>query len=399
MNRAIPPSAQTVPDDWQSFDPATRLVHDFPYPGDAISPPIYQTSLFAFASYEEMAARFRGETTRPLYSRGDNPTVQELEQKLADLEGGAAARGFSSGMGAISSAVLSVVQQGERVVCVRHVYPDTYRLFQQLLPRFGIRVDYVDGRDADAVAAALPGARLLYLESPTTLVYETQDLPVMAELARRHGVTTIIDNSWATPLNQQPLKHGIDIVLHSASKYISGHSDTVAGIVVCDRAHMQQIMALTYPFLGAKLAPFEAWLLLRGLRTLPLRMARHAATARLLAARLREHAAVVRVYQPEPATAATLTGICGLLSLEFAPHIDIAAFCNALQLFRLGVSWGGYESLAMPAKIACQQTGEVNSLRDFAVPEQLVRLSVGLEDGEDLWRDLQQAIARGSGSS
>lgn len=378
--------------DWQALDAATQLIHDEPHACGAIAPPIYQTSLFAFPSYEAMAARFRGETSQPLYSRGDNPTVQELEEKLAGLEGGEAARAFASGMGAVSAAVLSIVQSGDRIVCVRHCYPDTYRLFQQLLPRLGVRADYVDGKDLDAIGAALPGARLLYLESPTTLLFETQDVPAIAALARAQGVVTMIDNSWATPLNQQPLRHGVDLVVHSASKYISGHSDTVAGAVVCSAAWMQRIMELSYPFLGAKLAPFEAWLLLRGLRTLPLRMSRHAASARVLADRLRDESRVRNVFQPDPRQSTTLSDVSGLFSIQFEEDVDVAAFCNALRLFRLGVSWGGYESLAMPAGIACQQSGSVNSLIDFGVPKQLVRLSIGLEDSDDLWQDLRLAI-------
>ncbi len=376
------------------LSPATQLLHDQHHACGAMSPPIYQTSLFAFDSYEDMAARFRGETTRPLYSRGDNPTVCEFEEKLACLEGGESARAFSSGMGAISAAVLSVVQAGDRIVCVQHCYPDAYRLFEQLLPRLGVQVEYVNGQDLDAVESALAGARLLYLESPTTLLFETQDLPAVAALACAQGVTTIIDNSWATPLNQQPLVHGIDLVVHSASKYLGGHSDTVAGAIVCDSTRMDAIMSLTYPFLGAKLSPFEGWLLLRGLRTLPLRMARHGESAGRIAEQLGKHAGVRKVYQPDLSVSKTLSGISGLFSIELEPHLKIEAFCNALQIFRLGVSWGGYESLAMPAKIAYQQAGGVNSLVDFRVPTQLVRLSIGLEDERDLWQDLTQAIER-----
>jgi cystathionine beta-lyase/cystathionine gamma-synthase len=343
-----------------------------------------------------MVARFRGETTDPVYSRGDNPTVCEFERKVAALEGAARARAFSSGMGAIAGAVLSLVGAGERMLCVRHVYPDAYRLFRKLLPRLGVTVEYVDGTDAEAIASRLARARLLYLESPTSWVFETQELPRLAALAKAQGVTTIIDNSWATPLHQRPLACGIDLVLHSASKYLGGHSDTVAGVVCGSEELVGRINELTYPVLGAKLSPFEGWLLVRGLRTLPLRMARHHESALTLARRLAAHAAVERVFHPALADSpgkATLTGHSGLFSFALKPDLDVPSFCDALRLFRLGVSWGGHESLCVPAVACLDQAGGANSLFDFGVSPRVVRLSVGLEEVEDLWRDLEGAFA------
>ena len=294
----------------------TLLTHDEGLPYGAVVPPIVQTSLFTFDSYRAMEDRFHERSQRHIYSRGDNPTVQAFEEKVRLAEGGTAVRGVASGMAAISAAVLAHVASGDRIVCTRHVYPDAYRLFEKLCRRFGIAIDYVDGGDPDAVAAALPGARLLYLESPTSLTFETQDLARLAELARAHGVTSIVDNSWATPIFQRPLAHGIDIVVHSASKYLSGHSDTVAGVIVTDHAHMAPIKTLTLPLLGPKLSPFEGWLLLRGMRTLSLRMARHQDSAAKLAARLRDHPRVTRVALPGPASSASLTGHSGLFSFE-----------------------------------------------------------------------------------
>ena len=162
---------------------------------------------------------------------------------------------------------------------MRHVYSDAYKMFEKLFRQLGITVDYVDGASAEAVAAALPGARMLYLESPSSMVFELQDIATLAGLARAAGVVSVIDNSWATPVYQQPHRLGVDLVIHAASKYLSGHSDTVAGIVVGGAAHIERINALTYPYLGAKLSPIEGWLLVRGLRTLPLRLARHQAAA------------------------------------------------------------------------------------------------------------------------
>ncbi len=381
----------------------TLLAHDADIVDGPVVPPIVQTSLFAFDSFEALQRAFTGEAARPIYSRGVNPTVHAFETKLAQLEGAAAARGFASGMGAISAAVLSQVRAGERVVCVRHVYPDTYRFLTRLLPRLGIAVTFVDGTDPDQVAHALDGARLLYLESPTSLVFERHDLAALAALARAAGVTTIADNSWASPIFQRPLELGVDLVVHSASKYLGGHSDVVAGVVAGDAERLGLIEHLTYPFLGAKLSPFDAWLLLRGMRTLAMRMARHRASGLAVARWLAGRAAVTKVYHPaivEGSSGGAPSAdppASGLFSIELAERVDIAAFCNALSLFRLGVSWGGHESLVFPAKIGLMQAGNDNALHDFGVSPRLVRLNIGLEAADDLIRDLEHALRTAGG--
>ncbi len=376
---------------------ATIVAHDETFAYGAIVPPIVQTSLFAFENYQDLLGCFRGENDLPIYSRGYNPTVREFEKKLAALEDTDDARALSSGMAAISSAVLSQVRSGERILCVRNVYPDAYRLFLSLLPRFGISVDFVDGQDLSAVAAALPGTRLLYLESPTSWVFETLDLASLAEMARAEGAVTIVDNSWATPIFQKPCTHGIDMVVHSASKFIGGHSDTVAGVIAGKQDKIDAVNAHVAPYLGGKLAPFEAWLLIRGLRTLPIRMAQHDLSSRIIGARLRDHPGVTRVYHPglEGRGQLTLRGCSSLMAFEASERIDIPKFCDSLNMFKLGVSWGGHESLVVPAMAALEQQGGPNSAQAFGVPAQLVRLHVGLEDVDDLWEDLSQALAEG----
>ena len=214
------------------FDPASLIVaHDETHAFEAVVPPIVQTSLFTFSSYDEMVATYRGERSRPVYTRGLNPTVRLFEEMLAKLEGAEDALGFASGMAAISSTVLSFVAPGDRIVAVRHLYPDAFRLFGTFFKRMNIAVTYVDGRDEAAVEAAMPGAKLFYMESPTSWVREAHDVGALAAIARRHGAISVIDNSWASPIFQQPLSLGCDLVLHSASKYLGGHSDVVAGIV------------------------------------------------------------------------------------------------------------------------------------------------------------------------
>jgi cystathionine beta-lyase/cystathionine gamma-synthase len=371
---------------------ATRLAKPWGDPKGPVTPPIHQTSLFTFDSYAAFEARMAGQSDEPLYTRVQNPTVSAFEAIMANLEGGEAAVGFASGMGAISATLLALVRPGMRVACVEHVYPDAYRLLERMLRPMGVEVSYHSPRDLAEQPDLLKGVDLAYLESPTSMVMEVLDLPRIAGHAKRHGALTVVDNSWATPLHQRPLESGIDMVLHSASKYISGHSDTVAGVAVSSAALIQQLRDLTLPYLGAKLAPFEAWLLIRGLRTLVPRMRMHEATANLFVDRLATRREVTRVRSPGPNAVPGLMGRSGLLSIELAEEIDIARFADGLRHFRLGVSWGGFESLVVPAAITLKQAGEKNSAQRFGVPQRLVRLSLGLEDAEDLWTDLVGAL-------
>ena len=374
---------------------ALTVAHDEANAFDAVVPPIVQTSLFTFPSYDDMVASYRGEKVRPIYTRGLNPTVRAFEDMLAKLEGGEDALGFASGMAAISSSVLAFVQPGDRIVAVRHVYPDAFRLFGTILKRMRIEVDYIDGRDEEAVAKALPGAKLFYMESPTSWVMETHDVGALAALAKRFGVISIIDNSWASPVFQRPLTLGVDLVVHSASKYLGGHSDVVAGVVTGSKALIDMIRAETYPYLGGKLSPFDAWLLIRGMRTLPTRMKAHEASALEIAKRLQALEMVETVCHPALANRlpAGLNGTSGLFSVIFRDRVNIRTFCNHLQLFKLGVSWGGHESLIVPGEVVLQQRAQPNSAHTFGIDPRSVRLHVGLEGTEALWRDMEAALA------
>jgi cystathionine beta-lyase/cystathionine gamma-synthase len=224
---------------------------------------------------------------------------------------------------------------------------------------------------------------------------QEQDLTSIAKLANAAGVMTIVDNSWASPVFQKPLQAGIDLVVHSASKYISGHSDTVAGLLVGSKSVIDKLALDTTPYLGAKLSAHEAGLLLRGLRTLPLRMKRHQESALLIAKKLTQHASVKRVHHPGlvPCNYSLLKGYGGLFSFEIDDSLDVPTFCDSLSLFRLGVSWGGHESLVMPAEASVNQVGEHVAAVDFGVSPRTIRLFVGLEDPQELWGDLSQALA------
>lgn len=374
---------------------ALTVTHDESNAYDAVVPPIVQTSLFTFSSYDDMVATYRGEKHRPIYTRGLNPTVRAFEEMLAKLEGGDDALGFASGMAAISSTVLTFVKPGDRIVAVRHVYPDAFRLFGTILQRMQVQVDYVDGRDEEAVAKALPGAKLFYMESPTSWTMEAHDVGALATIAKQHGVLSVIDNSWASPIFQRPLTLGVDLVVHSASKYLGGHSDVVAGVVTGSKQLIDAIRAETYPYLGGKLSPFDAWLLIRGMRTLPTRMKAHEASALEIAKRLQALDVVETVCHPALANRlpAGLHGTSGLFSVIFRDGVNIRDFCNHLKLFKLGVSWGGHESLIVPGEVVLQQKAQPNSAHTFGIDARSVRLHVGLEGTETLWRDIERALA------
>ncbi len=381
------------------FEDASLIVaHDESNAYDAVVPPIVQTSLFTFTDYDDMIASYRGEKIRPIYTRGLNPTVRMFEEMLAKLEGAQDAIGFASGMSAISSTVLSFVEPGDRIVAVRHLYPDAFRLFGTLLKRMRIEVTYVDGRDEEEVARALPGAKLLYLESPTSWIMETHDVAALAALARRHGVITSIDNSWASPIFQQPISLGVDLVIHSASKYLGGHSDVVAGVVAGSKELIGRVRSEAYPYLGGKLSPFDAWLLIRGMRTLPIRMKAHEQSALSIARRLQAHEAVEAVCYPGLANQLPngLSGTSGLFSFIFRDGVDIRAFSDHLKLFKLGVSWGGHESLIVPGNVVLAQKAQPNSAVAFGISPRSIRLHVGLEGTEALWSDLEAAITAAS---
>lgn len=376
------------------FDELSLIAtHDEHNAYDAVVPPIVQTSLFTFSSYDEMIATYRGEVVRPVYSRGLNPTVRAFEETLAKLEGAEDGLGFASGMGAIAATVLTFVKPGDRIVAVRNVYPDAYRLFGTILKRMQIEVTYVDGLDEAAVEKALPGAKLIYLESPTSWVMEAHDVGTLASLARRHGVLSVIDNSWASPIFQRPLGLGVDLVLHSASKYLSGHSDVVAGVVAGPKALIDRIRGESLPYLGAKLSPFDAWLLVRGMRTLAVRMKAHESSALEIARRLAAHDTVASVNHPGLGRLPPgLIGTSGLFSFSFREGVDLRAFCDHLRLFKLGVSWGGHESLVVPGEVVLAQKAMPNSAQEFGLDPRSVRLHVGLEGTEALWSDLKAAI-------
>ncbi len=368
----------------------------------AVVPPLVQSSLFAFPSFDDLLAGLSEEHRQCVYTRGQNPTVETLERKLAALERGEACKCFGSGMAAISAAFLGLLEAGDHVVFVNQVYGPTLELAEHLR-RFGISHDVVLELEAAAVAKALrPTTRLIWFESPGTMGLRTLDVTALVELAKsartdRGAILTAIDNTWATPLFQKPLTLGVDLVMHACSKYLGGHSDVVAGALIGSAPLLERIFYRAFLLGGGVLSPFDAWLVLRGLRTLPARMRQHRRDALAVARFLERHSAVRRVFHPglssgpDAAGNASLRGTSGLFSFEVAGGFDaVRRVIDGLETFRIAVSWGGPESLV----ISPNRGDNSQALERQQIPPGLIRLSIGLEGAETLIRDLDQALGR-----
>jgi len=382
-------------------DPGTVVAHlgeNRELQRGAVTPPIFQNSLFTFPTCEDRGRKWVSPDADTYdYTRVSNPTTDIAEAKIAALEGGAKARCFGSGMAAISAAILSCVKAGDHVVALETAYGPTRQFLSDYLVRFGISVTYIDGAEPQEWAdAILPNTTLFYLESPSSVIFKQQDLRAVTSIAKANNIATILDNSWATPIFQNPLLFGIDLVLHSATKYLGGHSDIVAGVVIGNEERMKKMQAEEGCLLGGILDPFASWLLIRGLRTLPVRMQRHQESARKIACELLHHPKVARVLYPglpnDPQgelTRTQLRGSSGLLTVQFKTpgREDVYKFCNSLKYFGIGCSWGGFESLAIPSGATQKSLGGQGS--DHVM---MVRLHIGLESADDLWDDISAAL-------
>jgi cystathionine gamma-synthase len=379
--------------------PTTRLVHGArrpDYNAGAVAVPIYQTSTFHWPP-ERSEASERGEAY--LYTRIRNPTVDVPTELVRQIEGGESARLFASGMGAISAAVLSLVSAGEELVALRGLYGGTTDLISDLLPRFGIRVRQVSESEAREPESVLfKGTRLAILESPTNPMLRVHDLARWARAADEVGAVLMVDNTFATPINQNPIALGADLVVHSATKYLGGHTDLLAGVLVGSEHLMDRIDPKSY--LGASPDPFAAYLLSRGLRTLALRVARHNENGARVAAAVRSHRAVARVHYPgwaspeEGAIASRqMRGRGGMVSLSLKGGAPAAErFLSGLRLVHAAASLGGVESLVSVPRRTSHRHLSAEELAARDIDEGLVRLSLGIEDPEDLVRDITEAL-------
>ncbi|GHF66916.1 trans-sulfuration enzyme family protein [Kitasatospora xanthocidica] len=387
--------------------PESRIVH--PPLAEAagsrpLGVPLHQSHLFAFETGEALVQAHEGPDGAFFYNRFGNPTVRSLEDAVADLEGGVGALAAASGMGAINSVLLALLRSGDHVIAQRSLYGGTFALLADLAERRGIEVTHVSGDDPAELEAALrPHTRLLHLETVSNPTTRVTDLPGLIAVAKRAGVVSVVDNTFATPLLCRPIEHGADIVIHSATKYLGGHSDVLAGIAVFADPELHREVWRYSLELGATVDPFAAWLTLRGLQTLALRVRRHCDTALDLAGRLAAHPAVTAVHYPglpghpdhELARRLLPEGHGGVLAFDLAGGREAArAFTESVRLASLAPSLGGVHSLVLhPASTSHRQLSD-EELAAVGIGVGMVRMSVGIEHPEDIWADVDQALAK-----
>jgi methionine gamma-lyase len=378
----------------------------------AVSPPIHQATTFAFPSaeaaaaaferYTEPALLFTGEQDPYVYTRWGNPTITALERKIAALESGEAALATASGMAAIASAVLTAVKPGQHIVSARPIYSGTYELFARKLPPLGIEVTFVDATEPANIQAALQtNTRLIYIETPGNPLLDVTDIAAVAGIAQQTGVLTMIDNTFATPINQRPLELGIDVAVHSATKYLCGHGDAVAGAIVGPAEFIHQARIGMLRDFGGIISPFNAWLILRGITTLPLRMERHNANAMKLARWLEEHPQVRLVRHPglvsDPGHAVAqkqMQGYGAMIAFEVKGGIEAGRrLMDRVQLCTLAVSLGDARTLICHPASTTHSYIPAAARQAAGITDGFVRFSVGLEDPEDIIADLDQALA------
>jgi len=361
-----------------------------------VMPPIVQTSLFKFNSLEALHAGLDNELETYVYTRGQNPTVEILEKKLAMLERGEACKCFSSGMSAISAVLWAFLEKGNHILFVNNIYGPTLQLAKRL-QKFGVDFDVVTANDIKKIEKAVRlKTKLIYIESPGSLLYHLVDIPAITKLAKKRGILTCIDNSWATPLFQKPLEMGVDISIHSCTKYIGGHCDVMAGAVVSSKKLIEKIFYNTFLLQGGILSPFDAWLLIRGLRTLPLRMKKHHTDALEVAHFLNNHPKIKTVFHPalhsndRELSKKLLSGYTGVFGFELnaGSYKKVKQFVNNLKNFNIGISWGGTQSLVFSPNNGKNK----EKLKKENIPSGLIRISVGLEGPDQLIPDLKQAL-------
>lgn len=385
---------------------STRAIHHAydPYAGyGSLNPPVYLSSTYTFPTIADGAARFAGEQAGFVYSRVGNPTTALLEERLANLEGGEAALVTASGQGATTSLLWTLLQPGDEIIADKTLYGCTYAYFHKGLEKFGVRVRHADLTDTAALAQMIsPATRMVFFESPANPNMRLVDIEAVSAIARRHQVWTVVDNTYCTPYLQRPLALGADFVIHSATKYLGGHGDLLAGAIIGPKAILDEVRGVGIKDLtGAVLSSQDAFLVLRGLKTLSLRMQRHSASAQAVAEFLECHAKVAVVHYPGLKSSPqydlakrqmALPG--GMVAFELKAGIEAGIrFMDQLALFTRAVSLGDAESLAQHPASMTHAVYTPEERAEHGISDGLIRLSVGLEDAEDLLADLNQALA------
>ncbi len=365
---------------------------------NAVAPPIIQTSNFVFKKVADLQKAFEDEMQGYLYSRGVNPTVDILRKKLAALDGAEDCLVFNNGAAAIFAGIFANVKSGDHIVSVKAPYTWVQRMFDVILPRFGVTVTYIDGTTIENwQAATKPGTVFYYLESPNSWDFALQPIQEVAAFAKANHIITLLDNSYCTPLYQQPIPMGIDMAMQTATKYIGGHSDTLGGVLCGSHAMMKKIFDSEYLNIGSGIQPFNAWLLIRGLRTLPARLEKITKTTTDVVTFMKHHGKVEKIIFPfddsfpqQQLATKQMKNACGLFTfvLKTRKREEIVKFCESLKHIMMAVSWGGHESLVIPkcAGIA------INDFDGDNIEHRYIRMYVGLEDAGYLIKDLEQAL-------
>lgn len=365
---------------------------------NAVAPPIMQTSNFRVNKVEELKKLFEDEYSGYLYSRGLNPTVDILRKKLAALDEAEDCLVFNSGAAAIFAAVLTHLSQGDHIISVKNPYTWVKRMFEEIFARYGVETTFIDGTEIKQFEEARkPNSRFIYLQSPNSWSFSIQDIEAVAAFAKKHRIITLIDNTYCTPLYQKPIPMGIDICMQTATKYIGGHSDTLGGILTGSRIMMKKIFDCEYLAVGSGIQPFNAWLLIRGLRTLEARLMRITATTREVLQFLKNHPKVESVLFPLDESfpqyelaRKQMISACGLISfvVQAGTRAEIVRFCENLKHIMMAVSWGGHESLILPRCASLDDSGF-----DAANAEhRMLRVYIGLESPGYLIGDLEQSF-------
>ncbi|MBD3166095.1 aminotransferase class I/II-fold pyridoxal phosphate-dependent enzyme [bacterium] len=385
---------------------ATKAIHGFgggdPHTG-SVSLPIYQTSTYAFKDSQHGADLFQGEAEGYIYSRISNPTVQAFEREIACLEGGEVGHGFASGMAAIFNAVMTECKSGDSYVVSETVYGGTHALNEHVMPRFGVKAIEVDATDLNKVEDAIKKAKnckVLLFETPANPTLAILDIKELTELGHKYNLTVMVDNTFATPILQRPLEHGVDVIIHSTTKYISGHGDVVGGCVVAKKEFMDRLDVDVYIDTGATMAPLSAWLLLRGLKTLPIRMAKHCENAHKIAQFLAFHPKVTKVHFPglksHPGyelAKRQMSDFGGMIAFEIKGGFeDGKKVMDAVELHTVAVSLGDCDSLICHPASTTHSTYEKDQREAAGILDNMIRISVGIEDPRDLMDDLNQAL-------
>ncbi|MCL1059816.1 aminotransferase class I/II-fold pyridoxal phosphate-dependent enzyme [Shewanella gelidimarina] len=388
-------------DSWQL---ATQVIHAGREPNEsgALVSPLCQSATFVFDSAEQGGARFAGEEAGYIYTRLGNPTTAELERKIAVLEGSDCAAATASGMAAVSAALLANLQMGDHLVASNAVYGCTFALMNSQLAKFGIEVTLVDFCNLAEIEAAIkPNTKVIFCETPVNPHLEVFDLDAIVRIAKQHHLVSIVDNTFMTPLLQQPIKHGIDIVIHSATKYLNGHGDVIAGIVCASSAQIEVIKYEVLKDIGGVISPHDAWLILRGLKTLDVRINRHCDSAEVVAQFLEDHPKVSKVYYPglkshrgNALIGRQMKRAGGVIAFELDADLQTSiGFINQLDLFSIAVSLGDAESLIQhPASMTHSPYSEEQRAK-AGITDNLLRISVGLEAVEDIITALDEGLA------